>query len=157
MPCGGGVAFRGLRPDQRVRHLAVDLDQGMLSRARARADRAGLDQIEMLPGDMHHLPLEDAAADLCLTYSGLHMISDPEVAIDEMARGLRPADRSWERPSWPAGADESSSCSPWGPRTGHAAPDGTSSDLMRWLGQAGFTDVDVSGHNAFVLFRARRI
>ena len=90
VPCGGGVAFRALGREQRVRYLAMDLDQAMLARARRRADRLGLEQIELGSADMRHLPLPDRAADLCLTYSGLHMISDPEVAIAEMARCLRP-------------------------------------------------------------------
>ncbi|MFL5823246.1 MAG: class I SAM-dependent methyltransferase, partial [Solirubrobacteraceae bacterium] len=39
VPCGGGVAFRALRPDQNIRYLAVDLDDEMLARARRRSDR----------------------------------------------------------------------------------------------------------------------
>jgi SAM-dependent methyltransferase len=35
VPCGGGVAFRGLRPRQRVRYVAGDLSPVMLRRARA--------------------------------------------------------------------------------------------------------------------------
>src|ERR1700757_1532735 len=42
VPCGGGVAFRGLRPDQPLRYLAIDLDQAMLDRARRRAEQLGL-------------------------------------------------------------------------------------------------------------------
>ena len=33
VPCGGGVAFRGLRPGQRVRYVAADLSPVMLGRA----------------------------------------------------------------------------------------------------------------------------
>lgn len=33
VPCGGGVALRALRPDQRVRWIAVDIDETMLERA----------------------------------------------------------------------------------------------------------------------------
>jgi SAM-dependent methyltransferase len=46
VPCGGGVAFRGLRPRQRVRHVAGDPSPVMLRRARAEAKRRELDQIE---------------------------------------------------------------------------------------------------------------
>ncbi len=37
VPCGGGVALRALRPGQRVRWIAVDLDPAMLERCGRRA------------------------------------------------------------------------------------------------------------------------
>ena len=46
VPCGGGVAFRGLRPGQRVRYVAADLSPVMLGRARGEAARRDLDQVE---------------------------------------------------------------------------------------------------------------
>src|SRR5438874_9418579 len=41
-PCGGGLAFRGLSPSQRVAYAAADLSPGMLSRARRQARRRSL-------------------------------------------------------------------------------------------------------------------
>jgi len=52
VPCGGGVAFRGLRPGQRVRYVAADLSPVMLGRARAQAKRRDLDQIEFAEADI---------------------------------------------------------------------------------------------------------
>jgi ubiquinone/menaquinone biosynthesis C-methylase UbiE len=86
VPCGGGVAFRALRPDQDVRYVAGDLSEKMLSRARHRARTRSLNQIELLTADMTALPFPDGQADLFLSYSGLHMINDPEQAINEIAR-----------------------------------------------------------------------
>jgi SAM-dependent methyltransferase len=40
--CGGGVAFRGLRPEQELDYVAADLSPVMLGRARAEADRRGI-------------------------------------------------------------------------------------------------------------------
>jgi SAM-dependent methyltransferase len=37
VPCGGGVAFRNLRPDQDVNYVAGDLSEKMLTRAQRRA------------------------------------------------------------------------------------------------------------------------
>jgi SAM-dependent methyltransferase len=34
VPCGGGVALRGLRPGQEVRYVAADISLDMLARAR---------------------------------------------------------------------------------------------------------------------------
>jgi SAM-dependent methyltransferase len=39
VPCGGGVALRGLRPGQDARWIGVDLEPAMLARARRRGVR----------------------------------------------------------------------------------------------------------------------
>jgi ubiquinone/menaquinone biosynthesis C-methylase UbiE len=50
IPCGGGVAFRALRPDQDVRYVAGDLSEEMLKRAKQRAEERGLGCVEQLLG-----------------------------------------------------------------------------------------------------------
>ncbi len=87
---GEGVAFRGLRPGQRVRYVAADLSPVMLRRARAEATRRDLDQVEFSEADVEALPFEDASFDLCVSYTGLHCFPDPGAAIAEIARVLRP-------------------------------------------------------------------
>ncbi len=90
IPCGGGVAFRGLRPEQELDYVAADLSPVMLRRARAEADRRGLLWIDFVEADVEALPFEDRSFDLVVTYTGLHCFPDPLVAIAEMARVLRP-------------------------------------------------------------------
>ena len=90
IPCGGGVAFRGLRPDQELHYVAADLSRVMLRRASAEADRRGIHWIEFAEADVEALPFEDSSFDLCITYTGLHCFPDPPAAINEMARVLRP-------------------------------------------------------------------
>ena len=80
VPCGGGVALRALPRERDVRYIALDIDEAMLERARQRALRRGLSRVEFVAGDMLALPIEDGQADLALSYSGLHMVSDPERA-----------------------------------------------------------------------------
>ena len=77
-PCGAGVAFRGLRPGQPVRYLALDLSPRMLEQARRRADESRLSQIELIEGDAGSVPARDASVDLFLSYFGLHCFPDPE-------------------------------------------------------------------------------
>jgi SAM-dependent methyltransferase len=48
VPCGGGVAFRGLRPEQELDYVAADLSPVMLKRARGEADRRGIHWIEFV-------------------------------------------------------------------------------------------------------------
>lgn len=89
IPCGGGVAFRGLRSEQELDYVAADLSPVMLRRAHAEADRRGIRWMEFVEADVEALPFEDRSFDLVLTYTGLHCFPDPPAAIAEMARVLR--------------------------------------------------------------------
>jgi SAM-dependent methyltransferase len=90
IPCGGGVAFRGLRPERELRYVAADLSPVMLRRAGAEAERRGIRWIELAEADVEALPFEDRSFDVVVTYTGLHCFPDPPAAIAEMARVLRP-------------------------------------------------------------------
>jgi SAM-dependent methyltransferase len=90
VPCGGGVASRGLRPEQELDYVAADLSPVMLKRARAEAGRRGIHWIEFVETDVEALPFEDCSFDLVVTYTGLHCFPDAPAAIAEMARVLRP-------------------------------------------------------------------
>jgi SAM-dependent methyltransferase len=92
-PCGGGLAFRGLHPDQDVRYIAADLARQMLDRARREAERRGLTQVEFLHADVQRLPLDDGTADLTLSMNSLHCIPDPAAAVAELARCTTPGAR----------------------------------------------------------------
>jgi ubiquinone/menaquinone biosynthesis C-methylase UbiE len=89
VPCGGGVAFRGLPRGAGPRYVAADLSPLMLGRARAEARRRGVD-VALARVSVDRLPFADATFDLCVTYNGLHCLPDPASAVAEMARVLRP-------------------------------------------------------------------
>jgi SAM-dependent methyltransferase len=91
IPCGGGFAFRGLRPGQAVRYVAADISPYMLQRARREADRREVQgEVEFVEADMTALQFADASFDLCVTYNGLHCLPDPRAALGELTRVLRP-------------------------------------------------------------------
>ena len=91
IPCGGGFAFRGLRPGQAVQYLAADISAYMLGQARAEAGRRGVqDAIDFVQADVTALQFPDASFDLCVTYNGLHCLPDPRAALGELSRVLRP-------------------------------------------------------------------
>jgi SAM-dependent methyltransferase len=93
VPCGGGVALRGLRPGQSLRYVAADISTDMLDRARARAAALGRDDIEFVEADIERMPFEDNEFDLCLSFNGLHCLPDPPVAVREIARCVKPGGR----------------------------------------------------------------
>ena len=91
IPCGGGFAFRGLRPGQDVHYVAADISPFMLGQARAAAAQRGVqDAIEFVEADVTALQFDDNSFDLCITYNGLHCLPDPRAALGELARVLRP-------------------------------------------------------------------
>lgn len=93
VPCGGGVALRGLRAGQRVRYVAADISPDMLARARRRTGRLGLDGIEFTETAIERMPFGDNEFDLCVSFNGLHCLPDPAAAVAEIARCLRPGGR----------------------------------------------------------------
>lgn len=77
-------------PDVRV--TALDLSPDMLALARPRADRAPC-PVQLTLGDAQALDLPDEGFDTVLATLALCSIPDPNTAVTEMARVLRPGGR----------------------------------------------------------------
>ena len=151
VPCGGGVAFRALAPDQDVRYIAGDLSEKMLARARRRARTRSLNQVEVLTADMTALPFPDGQADLFLSYSGLHMIEDPERAVNEIARCLRPGGQVIGTTFLRGGPRRARALFKLGSFSGHPLPP-RREDLFRWLRAAGIGDATIGPQPGFAAF-----
>jgi SAM-dependent methyltransferase len=91
VPCGGGVALRGLRPGQHVTYVAADIAREMLARTMDAARERGVEkQVEVRVADVAALPFPDGDFDLVVSFTGLHCFPDPHRAVTEMVRVLRP-------------------------------------------------------------------
>ena len=91
IPCGGGFAFRVLRPGQDVHYVAADISPHMLARARDVARRGWTqDVIDFVEADVTALQFADNSFDLCVTYNGLHCLPHPRAALGELTRVLKP-------------------------------------------------------------------
>ncbi|MGH2959378.1 MAG: class I SAM-dependent methyltransferase, partial [Solirubrobacterales bacterium] len=154
VPCGAGLALRGLAPGQDVRLIGVDLDPTMLDRMRAKAAARALDQVELLEGEMRELPLPDASADHLISFSGLHMINDPERAVAEFARVLKPGGTIVGTSFVWAGARRKRFLWKLEERRGIAVPPADAAAVESMLAEAGFDRITVTG-NGFVNFRAQ--
>ena len=71
----------------------IDRSDDVLERAKALAGRRGATNVEWKKGDLSRLPLRDASADVALLSQSLHHAGDPERAIGEAVRILRPRGR----------------------------------------------------------------
>ncbi|CDN54461.1 Transcriptional regulator, ArsR family [Neorhizobium galegae bv. officinalis bv. officinalis str. HAMBI 1141] len=75
------------------RAVGIDASRDMLSVARSNLDRAGIVKASVRHGDILNLPLEGQDFDLITVHQVLHFLDQPELAIAEAARVLRPGGR----------------------------------------------------------------
>ena len=87
--CGPGVVTAVLAPSA-ASVTAFDATEPMLERARARCARAGLANVDFKCGDAENLPFADAQFDGVVTRLAVHHFEDPQRALNEMFRVLRP-------------------------------------------------------------------
>ncbi|WP_231990110.1 class I SAM-dependent methyltransferase [Mycobacterium sp. 852002-51971_SCH5477799-a] len=157
IPCGGGFAFRGLRPGQDCRYVAADISPDMLRRARSRATQFGVaDLMAFTEADITTLPFQDNMFDLALTFNGLHCLPDPRAAVVELARVLKPGGilrgstcvrgRGWRQDRFVTALRAA----------GFFGDTPQAGDVQRWLADAGL-EVPVARHSGSVeLFEAFR-
>jgi SAM-dependent methyltransferase len=156
VPCGGGVALRALRPDQRVRYVAADLSEQQLARCRRRAGARSLDQVEPMQADMCALPLADASVDLCLAYSGLHIVPDPAAAVAELVRCLKPGGELVGTTFLSEGSRRQRRLFELGWRRGLNGPCGTAAELRGWLEAAGIEQPSIAPERGVAVVRGRK-
>jgi ArsR family transcriptional regulator len=91
---GCGEGYLTLETARWARHVVgIDRSEEVLERAKALAARRHISNVEWKKGDLTRLPLHDASVDVALLSQALHHASDPERAIAEAARVVRPGGR----------------------------------------------------------------
>ena len=151
VPCGGGVAFRGLSTG--LRYVAADLSPVMLGRARAEARRRGAD-VALVQASVDGLPFPDGVFDLCTTWNGLHCLPEPEAAVREIARVLRPGGTLRGSAVVTGAGRRQDALIAVFRRTGDFGAPGSVADLAEWLAAAGLRDVTVRPGGALAIFTA---
>jgi ubiquinone/menaquinone biosynthesis C-methylase UbiE len=156
VPCGGGVALRGLRSGQPVRFVAADISAAMLQRTAANARARHLRGVEYVQTDVEHLPFGDGAVDLCVSFTGLHCFPDPEAAVHEIARVLRPGGVLTGSAFLNDTGLRYDPIRRLGRAGGLLGRSATRAELRRWLGAAGLERATLRTSGALVYFRAVR-
>ncbi len=155
VPCGGGLALRGMRPDQGLRYVAADIAPAMLERTRRRAAGTGR-PIEAMVADIERLPFPDNEFDLCVCFNGLHCLPDPARAVRELARCLKPGGRLvGDTIVLRAGARQDVAIAAMR-RLGLFGPGGTSVAVEHWLTDAGLRIDRLDRSGAVAHFAATR-
>lgn len=153
-PCGAGPALRRLDPGAVVRYIAADLSPSMLRRFRKNVERRGLRRFELLEASATDLPLEPASADLFLSFWGMHCFEDPQAAVGEIGRVLKPGGRLVGATfvKEPKGFRQRFLLRP------HTADFGrmcTEAELLDWLRDAGIVIEESSRSGPMFFFKAR--
>lgn len=87
--CGPGVVTAAIA-SRAASVTAFDATEAMLAKARARCAKAGLSNVAFKSGNAESLPFEDARFDGVVTRLAIHHFADPQRALGEMFRVLRP-------------------------------------------------------------------
>lgn len=117
------------------RLIAVDASERMLAIAAHRLEPGSESRVEFRRGSLTELPLSDGEVDLVVASLVLHHVEEPQVALREIRRCIRPTGRVLmieQEPHQDAGFHEGMADRWWGFAPG---------ELTCWVEQAGFGDV----------------
>lgn len=143
MPCGGGVALRGVKPGQGLRYVAADIAPPMLERTEKEAKRLGVaDQVETKEADIGTLPFADGEFDLVVSFTGLHCVPDPHRATLELGRVTKPGGRITGSLFLSDVPLRRRYFLTLGRASGLLGPSATAGEVVAWLEEAGFSGVD---------------
>lgn len=73
--------------------IGIDSQNEMLSHARAKLQGPRFRHIQLRHGDINRLPYDDDIADLAVLHQVLHYLDDPETALGEAGRLIKPGGR----------------------------------------------------------------
>jgi len=156
VPCGGGVAFRGLEPGLRPAYVAVDLSRAMIARARGEAARRGLGRVRFVEADVDSLPFREGGFDLCLAYNSLHCFASPKQAVSEFTRVLRPGGMLRGSTVLTGQGRRQDILIRLLTGLGMFGPGGGAGDLRSWLSDAGLSRIQVDVTGAIAFFSAQK-
>lgn len=157
VPCGGGIALRGLRAGQGVRYVAADIAPAMLDRTMDAARERGVtEQVAPVIADVHDLQFDDAEFDLVVSFTGLHCFPDPHQAVRELGRVTAHGGVLTGSALLNDTGLRYEHIRRVGRLSGLLGPGCTSAEVRTWLSEAGLTGITLEISGAMGYFRAVR-
>ena len=150
--CGAGLDARlvGERLDAGARLFALDIAPQMLHRAREALEGVrSRARPHLLAGDMENVPLADGIADVVLANASLNLTVDKPKALIEARRILKPGGRLVARELIREGelpVEIARDPQAWNASLGGVCEEAEWESL---LADAGFDEVEISGHSPF--------
>jgi ubiquinone/menaquinone biosynthesis C-methylase UbiE len=92
LACGPGTFTMALARRTKL-VFGFDLTPALLERARRKATAEGAENVALVCGDATALPFGDGSFDVAVCGYSLHHMSEPRLALEEVARVLRPGGR----------------------------------------------------------------
>ena len=90
----GDISFRFLKRASGANATVLDLTESMLEEGRKRAENVGISgQLKWVVGDAMALPFEDDSFDVYTISFGIRNVTDPQKALSEAYRVLKPGGR----------------------------------------------------------------
>jgi SAM-dependent methyltransferase len=164
--CGNPVALASIRPGEMVidlgsgggfdcflaaqrvgpsgRVIGIDMTADMVSRARANAAKGGFSNVEFRLGEIEHLPVADASADLIISNCVINLSPDKAQVMRETFRALKPGGRiavSDMVATAPIPAELRTDLAAY---TGCLAGAATVQELQAMLAEAGFAEIRIT-------------
>jgi len=132
--CGTGQVSAAIAPFV-ARVIAVDASAAMLQGAKKRLH--GLENVELRRGDLEALPIDDARLDAATLMLVLHHVAEPQRALSEVARVLKPAGRAVVVDMLPHDREN------YRQQMGHVWLGFADEHVRRLFGELGFEDVRI--------------
>jgi ubiquinone/menaquinone biosynthesis C-methylase UbiE len=132
--CGTGQGSAAIAPFV-ARVIAVDASAAMLQAAKKRLQ--GVDNVELRRGELEALPIDDARLDAATLMLVLHHVPEPQRALSEIARVLKPGGRAVVVDMLPHDRDS------YRQQMGHVWLGFADEHVRRMFGDAGLQDVRI--------------
>lgn len=92
---GGGIDIflAAKRVGEKGKAIGIDMTEEMVEKARANAEKSGVDNVEFKLGDIENIPLEDSVADCVISNCVINLAEDKQKVFNEAFRILKPEGR----------------------------------------------------------------